>query len=181
MVQLKGADKFRARAPHTKTRKKCVRKLVWVLSVFVRVLSISLFRQCSLEMRHVSLHTASSIFTTNTSGQRIVLAVWSILRTRTVHSITVSAGIVGDCLAGPHVLLYLLTGNHYRDFLLHDLPKLQEHVPLAEHECGTCSRAVRDVLRNTCHDGRRGRGGPTAWPPRSTPYLNPLDSTCGGT
>jgi hypothetical protein len=36
------------------------------------------------------------------------------------------------------------------------------------------SRAVRDVLNNTYHDPWIGRGGPTAWPPRS-PDLNPLD------
>jgi hypothetical protein len=36
------------------------------------------------------------------------------------------------------------------------------------------SRAVRDVLSNTYHDRWTGRGGPTAWPPRS-PDLNPLD------
>jgi hypothetical protein len=36
------------------------------------------------------------------------------------------------------------------------------------------SRAVRDVLNNTYYDRRIGRGGPTAWPPRS-PDLNPLD------
>jgi hypothetical protein len=37
------------------------------------------------------------------------------------------------------------------------------------------SRAVRDFLSNTHHDGWIGRGGPIAWPPRSTPGLNPLD------
>jgi hypothetical protein len=36
-----------------------------------------------------------------------------------------------------------------------------------------CSRAVRDVLSNTYHDRWIGRGGHTAWPPRS-PDLNPL-------
>jgi hypothetical protein len=36
------------------------------------------------------------------------------------------------------------------------------------------SRAVRDVLSNIYHEGWIGWGGPTAWPPRSTPYLNPL-------
>jgi hypothetical protein len=36
------------------------------------------------------------------------------------------------------------------------------------------SLAVRDVLNNTYHDRWIGRGGPTAWPPRS-PDLNPLD------
>jgi hypothetical protein len=36
------------------------------------------------------------------------------------------------------------------------------------------SRALRDVLSNTHHDRWVGRGGTTAWPPRS-PDLNPLD------
>jgi hypothetical protein len=34
---------------------------------------------------------------------------------------------------------------------------------------------VRDVLSNTCPDQGIGTGGPTAWPPRSTPDLNPRD------
>jgi hypothetical protein len=37
------------------------------------------------------------------------------------------------------------------------------------------SRAVRGVLSNSYHDRWIGTGGPTAWPPCSTPYLNPLD------
>jgi hypothetical protein len=41
------------------------------------------------------------------------------------------------------------------------------------------SRAVRDVLNNTYHDLQIGKGGPTAWPPRS-PDLNPLDSYLWG-
>jgi hypothetical protein len=86
-------------------------------------------------------------------------------------------------LVGPHVLPHLLSGNHYRDSLLHDLPKLLEDVPLAVrarmwymHDCAPAhfSRAVRDVLSNTCHGRWIGRGGPTAWPPPS-PYLNPMD------
>jgi hypothetical protein len=40
-------------------------------------------------------------------------------------------GIVGDCLAGPHILPHLFTGSHYRDFLFHNLPKLVEDIPLA--------------------------------------------------
>jgi hypothetical protein len=98
-------------------------------------------------------------------------------------SINGRAGIVGDCLIGPHILPHRLTGNHYRDFLLHDLPKLLGDVPLAVrariwymHDGAPAhfSRAVRDVLNNTYHDQRIGRGGPTAWPPRS-PDLNPMD------
>jgi hypothetical protein len=93
------------------------------------------------------------------------------------------AGIAGDCLVGPHVLPHRLTGNHYLDFLLHDLPKLLEDVPLAVraemwymhddapvHFRGT----VRDVLNNTYEDRWIGSGRPTAWPPRS-PNLNPLN------
>jgi hypothetical protein len=34
----------------------------------------------------------------------------------------------GDCLLGPQVLSHRLRGNNYRDFLLHDLPKLLEDV-----------------------------------------------------
>jgi hypothetical protein len=37
------------------------------------------------------------------------------------------------------------------------------------------SRAFQHVLSKTCHDRWVGRGGPTAWPPRTTPELNPLD------
>jgi hypothetical protein len=46
-------------------------------------------------------------------------------------SINMWAGIVGDCLVGLYVLSYCLAGNHYQDFLLHDLPKLLDVVPLA--------------------------------------------------
>jgi hypothetical protein len=89
-------------------------------------------------------------------------------------SINVWAGIV---------LPHRLTGNHYRDFLLHDLPTILEDIPLAVrariwcmHDGATAhfSRAVRNGLCNTYHDLWIGRGGPTAWPPRS-PDLNPLD------
>jgi hypothetical protein len=41
-------------------------------------------------------------------------------------NINVWTWIVGDCIVGPHVLPHRLTGNHYRDFLLHDLSKLLE-------------------------------------------------------
>jgi hypothetical protein len=89
----------------------------------------------------------------------------------------------GQGLLGPHVLPHRLTGNHYRDFLLHDLPKLLEDVPLAVrarmwymHDGAPAysSRAVRDVFNNTYHDWWIGREGPIAWPPR-LPDLNPLD------
>jgi hypothetical protein len=90
---------------------------------------------------------------------------------------------VGDFFLGLHVLQHRLTGSHYRDFLVYDLPKLLEDVPLAvrarmwymhDGAPALISRAVRDVLSNT-YDGRWiHRGGPTARPPRS-PDFNPLD------
>jgi hypothetical protein len=41
------------------------------------------------------------------------------------------SGIVGDYLVSRHVLPHLLTGNHYRDFLLLDLLKVPNQVLLA--------------------------------------------------
>jgi hypothetical protein len=79
------------------------------------------------------------------------------------------AGIVGDCLEGPHVWPHWLTGNRQSYWKLYHWQ--------SEHECGTrvmVLRAVRDVVRNTYHDRWTGRRGPTAWPPR-LPDLNPLD------
>jgi hypothetical protein len=110
---------------------------------------------------------------------------WGTFRCRRPHqqlTINVWAGTVGDCLVGPHVLSHRLTGSHYRDFLLHDLPKLLEDVPLAvrarmwymrDGASAHFSRAVRDVPSNTYHNRWIGREGLTACPPRS-PDFNPL-------
>jgi hypothetical protein len=113
-----------------------------------------------------------------------VIAEWILCRHQHQFSVNVWAGIVGDCLVGPYVLPHLLTSNHYRDFLLHDLPKLLEYVPMAVRarmwymHVGSpahFSRAVLDVLNNTYHDRWISREGPpTAWPPRS-PDSNSLD------
>jgi hypothetical protein len=46
-------------------------------------------------------------------------------------SMNVLAGIVRDCLLGPHVLPHQFTGNPYWDFLVHDLPELLEDVLVA--------------------------------------------------
>jgi hypothetical protein len=81
------------------------------------------------------------------------------------------AGIFGDILIGPHVLPHRLTGKHDQYYLLPDLSKLLEDVPLAVRERmwymhegapAHCSRAVRDILNNTYHDRWVGRGGSTA-------------------
>jgi hypothetical protein len=68
-----------------------------------------------------------------------------------------------------------LTGNHYRDFLLHSLPKLLKNVPHGYMHDGALAHfscAVRDVLANTYHDRWADRGGPTVWP-LSSPDLSP--------
>jgi hypothetical protein len=87
-------------------------------------------------------------------------------------------------LVGPRVLPHRFTSNHYRDSFLHDLPKLLEDAPLSVrarmwylHDGAPphLSCAVLDVLSNTCHVRWIGRGGPNAWPPRSTPDLILLD------
>jgi hypothetical protein len=97
-------------------------------------------------------------------------------------SINVWPGTVGDCLIDPHFLPQWLIHNHYRDFLLHDLPKLLEDVPLAvrarmwyKHYGASAhfSLSVRNALNNTHNDRWIRREGPTAWPLRF-PDLNPL-------
>jgi hypothetical protein len=91
--------------------------------------------------------------------------------------------ILFDDLIGLHVLPNRLTGNHCRDFLLHDLPKLQKVVMqvvrtqmwyMHDGAPAQFSRVVRDVLSHTYHDRWIGTGGSTAWLPRS-PVLNLLD------
>jgi hypothetical protein len=86
-------------------------------------------------------------------------------------------------LVGPHVLPHQLTGNHYRDFLLHDVLKLVEDVILAVrtrmwymHDGAPAhfSLVVWDVPSNTYHDRCVVEEGPTSWHSRS-PDANPPD------
>jgi hypothetical protein len=71
------------------------------------------------------------------------------------------------------------SGNHHRDFPLHDLPKLPGDVPPAvrarmwfmhDRAPAHLGRAVRDVINNIYYDRWIGRGGPAAWPPRSPDF-----------
>jgi hypothetical protein len=110
-----------------------------------------------------------------------VAAEGILCRHQQQFSINVRAGIVGNCLVGPHVLPHRLTGNNCRDLLLHDLAKLPEDAPVAVrarvwhmHDGGPAnfSRAVRGVLSKTCRDRYITRGWPTARLPRS-PNFNP--------
>lgn len=97
-------------------------------------------------------------------------------------SVNVWAGILGDTLLGPHVLPQRLNAASYLEFLENVLPNYLDDVPLLTrtqmwfmHDGAPphFSRRVRDFL-NATYPRWIGRGGPTAWPPRS-PDLNPLD------
>jgi hypothetical protein len=79
-------------------------------------------------------------------------------------SINVRAGIFGDCLLGPRILPLRLIDNYYRGFLLHDLSKLLDYVPIAVRArmCASAhiSRAVRHVFSNTWHDHGKAEEDP---------------------
>jgi hypothetical protein len=69
-------------------------------------------------------------------------------------NINVWAGIVDDCLVGPHILPPRLTRNHCQDFLLHDLPNYWKMYHWQTgYECGTCVLVLRHtsaMLREMC-------------------------------
>lgn len=98
-------------------------------------------------------------------------------------SLNVWLAIFGDCLIGPVFLPNRLTGQVYLDFLRNELPVLLEDVPLFNrlnlwfmHDGAPAhfSIVVRNFLNQEYNERWIGRGGPTAWPPRS-PDLTPLD------
>jgi hypothetical protein len=98
-------------------------------------------------------------------------------------SINVWAGIIGTHLIGPFVLPARLTGENYLNFLNVDLPSLLEEIVLEIRRAmwfthdGTSAHFtlnVRHFLNVSYGPQWIGRGGPTAWPPRS-PDLNSCD------
>ena len=105
------------------------------------------------------------------------------LRLQQRFSVNVWAGIAGDFLLGPHVLLPRLNRQTYHVFLDNTLPVLLEHVPLPVrrnmyfmHDGAPphFSVNVRRLLNNRFRDRWIGRGRSIPWPPRS-PNLYPLD------
>ncbi|KAJ4425894.1 hypothetical protein ANN_27520 [Periplaneta americana] len=98
-------------------------------------------------------------------------------------SLNMWAGIIGDRLVGPHVLVNRLTGQAYTNFVENTIPHVLEDTPLINrqhihffHDGAPAhfSRTARRYLDRRFPDRWIGRGGPIAWPPRS-PDLNPLD------
>ncbi|KAJ4440477.1 hypothetical protein ANN_08618 [Periplaneta americana] len=98
-------------------------------------------------------------------------------------SLNMWAGIIGDRLVGPHVLVNRLTGQAYTNFLENTIPHVLEDTPLINrqhihflHDGAPVhfSRTARRYFDRRFPDRWIDRGGPIAWPPRS-PDLNPLD------
>ncbi|KAJ4437962.1 hypothetical protein ANN_13901 [Periplaneta americana] len=98
-------------------------------------------------------------------------------------SLNMWAGIIGDRLVGPHVLVNRLTGQAYTNFLQNTIPHVLEDTPpinrqhihfLHDGAPAHFSRTARRYLDRRFPDRWIGRGGTIAWPPRG-PDLNPLD------
>ncbi|KAJ4445089.1 hypothetical protein ANN_06888 [Periplaneta americana] len=94
-------------------------------------------------------------------------------------SLNMWAGIIGDRLVGPHVLVNRLTGQAYTNTIPHvleDTPLInRQHIHFLHDGAPVhFSRTARRYLDRRFPDRWIGRGGPIAWPPRS-PDLNPLD------
>ncbi|KAJ4426788.1 hypothetical protein ANN_26587 [Periplaneta americana] len=97
-------------------------------------------------------------------------------------SLNMWAGIIGDRLFGPHVLVNRLTGQAYTNFLENTTPHVLEDTPLINrqhihflHDGAPAhfSRTARRYLDRRFPDRWVDRGGQIAWPARS-PDLNPL-------
>jgi hypothetical protein len=63
-------------------------------------------------------------------------------------SINVWAGIVGDCLVGPHVVPHRHTGNRYQYMICQSCWKMYNWQP--EHECGTCMMVLLHIVAALC-------------------------------
>jgi hypothetical protein len=93
------------------------------------------------------------------SGKIRFTAVILVCTRQQQFSVRVCAGTIAVWLVGLHVLSARLTGRHYRDILLYDLPELLEDAPQAararmrDGALAHSSRVVRDALSNTYHCG----------------------------
>jgi hypothetical protein len=64
------------------------------------------------------------------------MTIWRVLHEHEQQfCINVWAGIVDDCLKGPHVLPHQLTGNHYLDVKLQDFPLAVRAQTWDMHDC----------------------------------------------
>lgn len=131
-----------------------------------------------------SLFTREGIFNCHnlhhwaTENPRLV----RVTSTQRRFSCNVWAGIIGDRIIGPHFFDGPLNGETYLNFLRDDLPQLLDELDpdlrqtlVFQHDGAPphYSAAVRRFLNNQ-YPNWIGRGGVTAWPPRS-PDLTPMD------
>jgi hypothetical protein len=144
---------------------------------FSNVLSLSFFCHCSSDEAglgiDVTIHFHNHHQWAEDNPHGILQS-----RKQQQFSNNVGSDIVGDCLAGPHVLPRWPSGNHYRDLrVLNDLPSILD-VPLEVRElmsflhdadaAAYFSLVVRHILNSTCYNRPIGRGRTTIWPPRSS-------------
>ena len=92
-------------------------------------------------------------------------------------SVNCWCSIDGDHVIGPYFFECHMTGQVYANFLLNVLPQLMKDVPLhvrinmwMQHDCAPPHYALcsRQVMNEISDKKWIGRGGPEAWPPRST-------------
>ncbi|KAJ4426740.1 hypothetical protein ANN_26539 [Periplaneta americana] len=88
-------------------------------------------------------------------------------------SLNMWAGIIGDRLVGPYVLVNRLTGQAYTNFLENTIPHVLEDTPLINRQHihflqdgapAHFSRTARRYLDRRFPDRWIGRGGPISWP-----------------
>lgn len=98
-------------------------------------------------------------------------------------SVNVWAGLIGNCVIGPHFLPDRLNATLYMDFLQNELRDALDNLPLAtlagitfqQDGCPVHSSiVVKNFLNSSFGTNWIGRNGPIKWPPRS-PDLTPLD------
>ena len=134
--------------------------------------------------------TRDSVF--NTHNQHIMDQINPVAFTVRLHQVTFSiniwCGSIHSTLLGPHVMTNILTGAHYKDFLVNTLSVLLDEVPLVvcartwfQHDGAPAhfSHLEKQPLMVTFGDRWMGHLGPVPWPARS-PDLNPLEFVLWG-
>jgi hypothetical protein len=106
--------------------------------LFKEVLGMSLFHHCSLQMRHVLTKTASSIFTTNTSGQKRILSSSPLMCGQELLVIAWLARMF--C----HFSLHATTTEISPYMISESYWKM--HHRQSEHECDTCMMVLWHIL-----------------------------------
>jgi len=97
----------------------------------------------------------------------------SVTKFQRRFTVNVWCGLLGNKLIGPFAFYNNLTGNTYEVFLRNVLPSLLEDIPLMMSQMyfqhyGASPHYVREYLIESFPNRWIGRGGPVAWPLRSS-------------